>query len=406
MSARRASTDEHRPGTIAPGRGAPRLVVSHLLAACAMGGPWPGLLALVWHDTHSDLALGLAGGARLAPYVLLSWLVGALGDRYPRVRVIAISTMVRLILLVGAAAAVLAGLVWVSVGLAVLTVCAGTPAYPTAVALIADLHTDTPRRDRHTQWLVTVEVCAFVVGPALGGVVLGVAGPTTAVYASAAATALAAVLLIGLRPRVHREQVRYPDHVRTVLASPAVRHGIAAVAGVNAVGGGLGVGLLALTTQRWHGGDHEFGWLTAAFGFGAVAAPLLGLVRCPPTAVRRWLVALAVTVAALGLAWHWWWALPPLVVFGAVATRVEVSVTALIQTAVPARSCACALGVADTAMIAAGMIGAALAPTLVRWGGVGGFVVVLIAMLAAVVVVVPPAPATTAAVEGGAVNTG
>jgi MFS family permease len=355
------------------------LVVSHLLAACAMGGPWPGLLALVWHETHSDLALGLAGGARLAPYVLLSWLAGAVGDRYPRIRVIAISTTVRLILLVGSAAAVLAGQVWVSVALAVLTVCAGTPAYPTAVALIADLHTDPRRRDRHTQWLVTAEVSAFVVGPALGGVVLGVAGPTTAVYASAVATAVAAVLLVGLRPRVHRERVRYADQVRTV-----------------------GVGLLALATQRWHGGDHEFGWLTAAFGFGAVGAPLLGLLRFPPTAVRRWLVVLAVTVAAVGLAGQWWWALPPLLVFGAVATRVEVSVTALIQTDVPARSCACALGVADSAMIAAGMIGAALAPTLVRWGGAGGFVAVLLAVIAAVLGVVRPAPVTTtsAVVEG------
>ncbi len=402
MTARKATTDGDRPVATAPGRGAPRLVVSHLLAACAMGGPWPGLLALVWHETHSDLALGLAGGARLAPYVLLSWLAGAVGDRYPRIRVIAISTTVRLILLVGSAAAVLAGQVWVSVALAVLTVCAGTPAYPTAVALIADLHTDPRRRDRHTQWLVTAEVSAFVVGPALGGVVLGVAGPTTAVYASAVATAVAAVLLVGLRPRVHRERVRYADQVRTVLASPAVRRGIAAVVGVNAVGGGLGVGLLALATQRWHGGDHEFGWLTAAFGFGAVGAPLLGLLRFPPTAVRRWLVVLAVTVAAVGLAGQWWWALPPLLVFGAVATRVEVSVTALIQTDVPARSCACALGVADSAMIAAGMIGAALAPTLVRWGGAGGFVAVLLAVIAAVLSVVRPAPVTTtsAVVEG------
>jgi hypothetical protein len=118
--------------------------------------------------------------------------------------------------------------------------------------------------------------------------------------------------------------------------------------------------------------------------------------------VRRWLVGLAVTVAAVGLAGQWWWALPPLLVFGAVATRVEVSVTALIQTDVPARSCACALGVADSAMIAAGMIGAALAPTLVRWGGAGGFVAVLLAVIAAVLGVVRPAPVTTtsAVVEG------
>jgi hypothetical protein len=69
-----------------------RLIASHTCAAIAMAMPWPALLVMTWSATHSELWLGVVGAARMAPYVVLSWLAGALGDRVPRLWLLRVST--------------------------------------------------------------------------------------------------------------------------------------------------------------------------------------------------------------------------------------------------------------------------------------------------------------------------
>jgi hypothetical protein len=54
----------------------------------------------------------------------------------------------------------------------------------------------------------------------------------------------------------------------------------------------------------------------------------------------------------------------PLALLGAGATHVECQVTALLQRLVPDRGLAFALGVTDTAMVSAALIGAGVAPWL------------------------------------------
>ena len=58
----------------------------------AIGLPWPLLLVLVWDQygdgPHGAWIVGLAGAARMAPYVLLSWAVGSLGDHVRRDRLV------------------------------------------------------------------------------------------------------------------------------------------------------------------------------------------------------------------------------------------------------------------------------------------------------------------------------
>jgi MFS family permease len=61
----------------------------------------------------------------------------------------------------------------VTVGLAVITVAVGTPAYPAAAAAMPSLA--GRRSSQLTSFLVTAEVSAFVVGPALGGLLVGLA---------------------------------------------------------------------------------------------------------------------------------------------------------------------------------------------------------------------------------------
>jgi hypothetical protein len=52
-----------------------RLLMAYGCGALATGLPWPLLLVLVWDQygagPHGAWAVGLAGAARMAPYVLL-----------------------------------------------------------------------------------------------------------------------------------------------------------------------------------------------------------------------------------------------------------------------------------------------------------------------------------------------
>ena len=337
-----------------------RLLLAHGMTATAMAMPWPALLARVWSDTHSDGWLGLAGASRMLPYVLLSAVAGILADRYRRTTVLRWSAAVRGVLLVACAVALRADALDWAVGLAVLTVAAGTPAYPAAVAALPQL----TRGDsgRLLGLLVTVEVSAFVVGPAVGGLLLGVGDGAWAVAAGAALGVLAVPLLVGLdsgRPQAEGA-VGHPGRLRTVLGSPGVPAVIAVVALVNFTESAASVGLLPLSHEHWGAGDRGFGIGTAALGFGSMAAPLVALL----VRLRGSMLLTAGGLAAAGAAPGVVLAAGPLAVSGAAGTTVECVVTDVLQRAVPDRVRAFSLGLTDSVMVLAAALGALLAPQL------------------------------------------
>ena len=53
-----------------------------------MSLPWPLLVLLVWERAGDGWVLGVAGAARMLPYVALSWAAGRLADRYARDRIV------------------------------------------------------------------------------------------------------------------------------------------------------------------------------------------------------------------------------------------------------------------------------------------------------------------------------
>ena len=78
-----ATWSGHEPAGPDPTTVVGRLLTSYAFASIAIGLPWPLLLVLVWDqygaDPHGAWIVGLAGAARMAPYVLLSWAVGPWG---------------------------------------------------------------------------------------------------------------------------------------------------------------------------------------------------------------------------------------------------------------------------------------------------------------------------------------
>lgn len=361
-----------------------RLLLAHALAATAMSMPWPALLAQVWFATGSDRWLGMAGAARMLPYVVLSAAAGLLADRFRRTTVLRWSTLIRGLLLLGCGAALWGDQLGLSVVLAVLAVAVGTPAYPAAVAAVPSLAAGR-YRSRLTDLLVTAEVTAFVVGPAVGGLLLGLGeGPWT-VLASGVLALLAWPLLLGLdsgRTAVSRAATS-PARLRTVLSAPGVPLAIGLVACTNFIESAASVGLLGLSHQSWGAGDRSFGLATAALGFGSLGAPLLGLlIRQRPA-----LLLSGAGFVGAGLAPGVAVAAAPLAVTGAAGTVVECVCTDVLQRSVPDRVRAFSLGLADTAMVSAALLGALVAPALVSLVGpvalfVGlGVVVAALAML-------------------------
>ena len=348
-----------------------RLLTAYGLAALATGLPWPLLLVLVWDrygdGSHGAWVVGLAGAARMAPYVLFSWAIGNLGDHVRRDRLVRATMVLRLAFLLLAAVAVAAGDVALGVVATAMAVLGGTPAYPAIAAALPALA--GRGRARATELLVTIEVSSWVVGPALGGLLLA---ESLRPWTLPVAVALAALgLLASAGIRLPGPVDRAPDAVAGMLRAvarcrPAL--GALGIAGLlNLAITVTGVLLLPLSEDTWGRGDAGFGLATACLGFGALGAP--ALARLVTATTGRGLATVAVAVGLVAATPVPWPALPLLALAGATGVVIESLLTGTLQDAVPDRYRAGALGLTDTVMVGACLVGSLVAPPLARLAG-------------------------------------
>jgi len=333
-----------------------------------MGLPWPMLLVLV-DGAGSHLLLGVAGAARLAPYVALSWLSGRLADRRERAGIVRLSVWARVGLLAACAVAMAAGAHLAAVVAATLAVVAGTPAYPALAAGMPQLAGAASARA--TSLLVTVEVGSFVVGPALGGLLVGRApvGAAAAVGAGACVvagllfrgTVLPAPVSDGAAAGAGADAVAatgVPGVWRVVRANRSARHALVVVATVNAALSTIGLVLIELAEHVWETGVQGFA--------GAASAPKPSTAVAgsrPMTSARGCLLVMAGAVAFVGLL-PGSGALVALATVGAVSTCCENVATGVIQACVPDTRRASVLGLADSVMVGAALLAALAAPWL------------------------------------------
>ena len=344
-----------------------RIVASHALAAVGMSLPWPLLLLLVWEQTHSAALLGLAGAARMAPYVLFSWAVGRLADRYPRHLIVLATLGGRLDALAALGLLLAAGQVLAAVVAAAVAVAVATPAYP---ALAAAMPAAAGRSaHKATNLLVTVEVASFVVGPALGGLLLAPSLQWLVPMLSLAGVVTAAALFGGITLAAPDSSVSGAvacDGVTATLRrSPALVSAIGVVAAVNAVLAAVAIALLPLAEESWGAGGTAYGLASGVLGFGALAGPLLVRIgRDDRARARTGMALLAGCLLVVAPSPALAWAVLPLAVVAAAAVQVESAATGIIQERAPDRVRASVLGVTDTAMVAAAMVGSLVAPLL------------------------------------------
>ncbi|MCA1783418.1 MAG: MFS transporter [Dermatophilaceae bacterium] len=340
-----------------------RILVSHALAATTMGMAWPLLLAAVWSTTGSPLWLGVAGAARMAPYVLCSWWVGQFADRHSRSGIVRMTLWSRVLLLAASGVALWAGWLAAAVVVSALAVAVATPAYP---ALVSGLPKVEGARARTTEWLVTIEVCSFVVGPAIGGLLLAVSGLVFPLAVIGTAVAWAVMRGVQLPAPVRRSPDGRAGWGPVLRASSQVRRTVGLLAAINFVLAAVGIALLPMATGDWArpwSTETAFGVGTAVLGFGALGAPLL--VRLGRGPVRRTvygLVLMAAAVLVLGLTPAVVAALPALALVGAAAVHAEGNATRHLQDLIPDDSRASVFGFGDTAMVGAALMGSLCAP--------------------------------------------
>ena len=287
------------------------------LATSALGD-WlynVALLALVFGRTGSATWVALTTAARVLPVVVLGPLGGVLADRHDRRTLMIGADVVRVALMVALAVVAATGLpILLAPVLAALATAASTVTSPSVAASTARLVEDEELQ-RANALRAAIGQGAIVAGPALGAVVLALAGPAVAILLNATtfAVSAAAVLAIGrndaFQPRARAEgdlpsfRSELRAGARALRGAPAAIRLVAADVLCSGVYGLLTV-LLVLVGRQVGAGAGGYGILLGGFGAGGlVGAAILSRADAPATWRRTLAVALllvAASMAALG----------------------------------------------------------------------------------------------------------
>ena len=266
-------------------------------------GDWLYLVALlvvVYRESNDPIVLGIVGGARIIPYVLLSVPAGIVVDRYDRRLVLLTTDVIRGLTMVALAAVVFAnGPVIVIVGLAIFATCFATFFRPAIGAYIPTLVRSEDELGPANSAFATLGEVSFIIGPAIGGLIIAASDLGLAFIINALTFAVVAVVLWTLppsRPRSRNPEAAGGEAVTD--ANAVVAETTAATAGdapqatlrlifrpifglaiLDVVSGfmygGLSVVIVILVADRLNAGEQATGYMWAAIGVGGVVGALI-----------------------------------------------------------------------------------------------------------------------------------
>ena len=346
-------------------------------------GDWLYLVAIlivVYAESNSPVLLGIVGAARILPYVFLSVPAGMVADRFDRRLVLLVTDVGRGAIMLLLAAAVLADLPSVViVALAVVSTCFATFFGPAIGALIPTLVEESDLGPAYSAW-ATLDNVAFIVGPALAGILLANADLEFAFLLNAFSFAVVALVLWRLPVPGRAAQTSAPDEVPDTavtrwrdlarpLAGPFILDATTSI-----VGGGIGVLTVVIAIDVLSAGEAGTGYLNAAIGVGGVVAGIAGGALFARRLGVPYLLGGA--IGGIGLSWLGFAAdLLTAVLAMAVAVGglllLDVVNTTVIQRIVPDAMRGRAMGVLQTssAILYAG--GSLVMPTLASVVGIG-----------------------------------
>ncbi|MBD0347998.1 MAG: MFS transporter [Thermoleophilia bacterium] len=254
----------------------------------SLAGTWMQNTALAWFVielTHSPVAVGVLAFCRFVPFSLFGLFAGVLADRFDNRRLMMATQVFAMTVSVALAVLALSGRaeVWHAYALAALGGTAlvfdapgrhaltfqmvGRDELPNAVALNASLFN-----------------ASRVIGPAIAGVLIDVAGVGVcfAVNAASFLAVLAALALMRTDQLVPVERVERPtilagirDGLRYAVEAPRIRVVLLMTLVVSTLGFNFHVLVPVLASDTLHVGARAFGVLSACFGGGALVGALL-----------------------------------------------------------------------------------------------------------------------------------
>ena len=367
-----------------------RLLVGEFVSSI---GDWLYLVAiliLVYQVTEDPFILGLVGAARVLPYVLLSIPAGIVADRFDR-RMVLLSTDVArgLLMLVIAAIVFIDGPIWLVIALAIGGTAFATFFGPAIGAYLPSLVADEDQLGPANSAWSTLDNLAFIVGPAVAGILIATGGLVVAFLLNAASFGIIAIVLWGLPRNVPRVAAaddlpadasaaqRRPGGARALERRVLVPIlGLALIDVVGAIaGGGLSVLTVVIATTELGGGEEATGFLNAGIGLGGfVGAIVAGALVLRPSLVpvlAGGSVVLAAGLAALGYAPALGIAIAAIAVAAGGGLLVEVASTTIFQRVVPDDIRGRALGTLGTVSTVAFATGSFLLPVLAGAFGTG-----------------------------------
>lgn len=362
-----------------------RLLVGEFISGI---GDWLYIVAifvLIYRETGDAALVGLFGAVRVIPYILLSIPAGMVADRYDRRLVLLVSDLLRGSVMVVLTVLVLIDAPIVAIaGLAIVAACGSAFFYPAMGAYMPSLVADERQLGPANSAWSSLQNLSFIIGPAIGGVLLAVGGVTFAFVLNALTFVVIAVILWTLpasttpaSPAATRASATGDAATETPAGDPASPQlarvplaglGIVQVA-VGFLDGGIQVLTVILAIDVLHAGEAANGYLNAAIGVGG----LLGAIASGALVLRRHLgPPLVIGAAVFGVGLLVLGAVPLLgvamvaiAVSSAGAIVLDVVMTTIFQRVVPDELRGRWTGVFMTVSTLAGAAGALLLPVLV-----------------------------------------
>jgi len=316
----------------------------------SLSGTWMQQVAVAWMVltlTDSAFAVGLVTTLAGLPMAVFTMYGGVLADRIDKRRFLIVLQSLMLVVAVALAVLTLADaitLTWIMV----LVACAGVLVafeVPTRQAFVIEM---VGKDDLMHAIAINSSVfnATRVVGPAIAGALISVAGVGAAFVANAVsfAAVLAALLAMRFPPgsRVHTEvhaKQAFRAGMRFVLERPGARRLIILTGVVSVFGGSFMVMLPVLARDSLGVGAEGFGVLVAAAGLGSLAGALI-LAAFGGELPRKKMIffgAGALGLLLLVLGWIPWFGLAVVALAGAGAALIfaYVNINTVLQTQAP-----------------------------------------------------------------------
>jgi MFS family permease len=259
----------------------------------SLSGTWmqtTGQAWLVLQLTHSPWQLGLVGALQFLPVLLFSVFGGVFADRWPKRSVLLTTQSVAMLQAALLWLLIVSGAIqiWQIYILALMLGLTNSLDMPTRQAFVVEMvgREDLPNAVALNSSLFNL---ARIVGPGLGGIIIALSGVTMLFLLNALSfiAVLVGLFMIDVR-HLHAQSGRYNTATGTrprtwqslregltyVWSTPSVRLVILVVGVISLFGINFNVVLPLFATDVLHSGAVGFGFLSSAFGAGALASAL------------------------------------------------------------------------------------------------------------------------------------